>query len=85
MRLPAADPHGAARRRFLLRCEALMHVWLWVLAGGIVMTAIGLRPSVLAVSGLLGILWVPIFLLIFWARLLDDTLWLRGDGNGGCR
>ncbi|MEO1274094.1 MAG: hypothetical protein AAFV96_01490 [Pseudomonadota bacterium] len=63
-----------ATQRFLLRCEGTLRAWLWLVGGGVVMAALGFVPSLFVTLALLGVVWVPILVLIFWGRLLDDLV-----------
>ncbi|MEM7528800.1 MAG: hypothetical protein AAF416_14170 [Pseudomonadota bacterium] len=67
----------SARARFLLRCRGLMRVWLCLIGAGIVVALIGIAPSVVIVMALMGVVWVPIVVLVFWGRLLDDMVPVR--------
>lgn len=64
-------------RRFLISVEKLIRVWAVCLGVGLVLTALGLVPSFFAVAGLMGLAWVPVFLLIYWGRLLQDMGFCR--------
>lgn len=77
------DDRNAHVRRFLLSCERLFAVWLGILGVALVLAAVGLFPSLLAVAGFLGVAWVPVFVLIYWGRLLEDMGFRcpdRGEG-----
>ncbi|MEM6358024.1 MAG: hypothetical protein AAF844_20390 [Pseudomonadota bacterium] len=77
--------HPNATQRFLIRCEGTLRVWLWLLGGGVVMALLGIAPSLIVMLALLGVVWVPILVLVFWGRLLDDMVPHRrrdGDRDG---
>ncbi|MEM6549730.1 MAG: hypothetical protein AAF713_18570 [Pseudomonadota bacterium] len=71
--------------RFLRACERTLRIWVWLLGVAILLALFGLVPSLIGVAALLGVVWIPILLLIFWGRLLDETLHMRSDMEDGPR
>ena len=74
------NPHV---QRFLVSCERLVGIWCLFLLTGLGLGAVGLFPSLLAVAGFLGVAWVPVFVLIYWGRLLEDMGFRSPDWSDG--
>jgi len=81
------EPHPRPRYllRFLRSTETLFRIWLWCIGIGFCLAVIGIAPSVIGVVALVGPLWVIIFVLIFWGRMLDDMIQPRSDLDEGPR
>ena len=85
-RLPGGAGTGARNphvRRFLLRCERVVGFWVGCLGIALLLAAVGIFPSLVALAGFLGVAWVPVVVLILWGRLLED-MGFRPPDRGGC-
>ena len=69
--------------RFLLRTQRWVRVWFWCLMVALGMAVIGIWPSMIAVIAMLGVAWVPILVLVFWGRWLDEIISPRSDHEDG--
>ncbi|MEL6336363.1 MAG: hypothetical protein AAFS07_00430 [Pseudomonadota bacterium] len=73
----------APLRRFLLACLNLVRTWQWLLGAAILAALVGVAPSVFVIIAILGVVWVPILVLVFWGRLLDEMVPSRRDKSDG--
>ncbi|MEO0820383.1 MAG: hypothetical protein AAF074_08150 [Pseudomonadota bacterium] len=85
---PAPDMPAIERtpgRRFVRRLELSVRIWMWLIGIAVLVTLLGIVPSLVGIVALMGPVWVPIALLIFWGRMLDETMHLRSDMEDGPR
>lgn len=77
------EPRVAARTRFLRALARWIGVWQWTIVVALVVTALGLVPSLIGIVALGGVVWVPIVVLSLWGRMLDETMQFRSDVQEG--
>ncbi|MEL6217400.1 MAG: hypothetical protein AAFR79_02870 [Pseudomonadota bacterium] len=84
--MTASDPiEKTPGRRFVRRVEPVFRFWVWILGIGFVLALFGIAPTVIGIVALTGPIWVVILVLVYWGRMLDETLNLRSDMEDGPR
>ena len=71
--------------RFARAMERCLRLWLWALGIGFALALVGIAPTAIGVAALTGPVWLVIAALVFWGRMLDETMHPRTDPGEGPR
>ncbi|WP_285673473.1 hypothetical protein [Paralimibaculum aggregatum] len=82
---PGRAPLGRPARRLAGALETCLRLWLWALGIGFALALVGIAPTAIGVAALTGPVWLVIAALVFWGRMLDETMQPRSDLEEGPR
>ncbi|MBY8974784.1 hypothetical protein KHP62_03125 [Rhodobacteraceae bacterium NNCM2] len=73
------------RARFLASMERCVRWWFHIALFALVLGLFDIRPTLVGILAYSGPIWVAIMGLVYWGRMLDETMNFRSDHEDGPR